>query len=64
MTAKQQDTENALNEMTAKQQDTENALAEATAVHQHVWGEWETDIEPRCEAEGREIRHCKDGSLR
>ena len=60
MTAKQQDTENALNEMTAKQQDTENALAEASAVHQHVWGEWETDIEPRCEAEGREIRHCKD----
>ena len=50
----------ALNEMTAKQQDTENALAEATAVHQHVWGEWETDIEPRCEAEGREIRRCKD----
>ena len=60
MTAKQQDTENALNEMTAKQQDTENALAEATAVHHHVWGEWETDIEPGCEAEGREIRRCKD----
>ena len=60
MTAKQQDTENALNEMTAKQQDTENALAEATAVHQHVWSAWVTDIEPSCEAEGREIRHCEN----
>ena len=60
MTAKQQNTENALNEMTAKQQDTENALAEATAVHQHVWSAWVTDIEPGCETEGREIRHCEN----
>lgn len=50
----------ALSEITAKQQDTENALAAVSTVHQHVWGEWVTDIEPGCEAEGREIRHCKD----
>ena len=73
MTAKQKDTEDALAaaktdlataksdlaEKEAALAKSESALAEATAVHHHVWGEWVRDIEPGCEAEGREIRRCE-----